>query len=104
MPTVPEDAATLVRNAPLPHVADWQLSRHYVATENTVGHIFVLLQVAALCIFADAVNFGGEQAARAYSNVFLPAALLSVCPPTESADEDQLLAVAAAAYGLGKWL
>ncbi|KAL8442681.1 hypothetical protein Emed_007212 [Eimeria media] len=59
-------------------------------------------KVAALCIFADAINFGGESAARNYSNVFLPAALLAVCPPPDSAsDEDQLLAVCAAAYGIG---
>ncbi|KAL8450489.1 hypothetical protein Emag_003179 [Eimeria magna] len=59
-------------------------------------------KIAALCIFADAINFGGEVAARNYSNVFLPAALLAVCPPPDSAsDEDQLLAVCAAAYGLG---
>lgn len=61
------------------------------------------MQVASLCIFADAINFGGDQAARKYSQFFLPAALLAVCPPPGCAnDEDQLLAVSAAAYGLGK--
>lgn len=60
-------------------------------------------QVAALCIFADAINFGGSKAAQSYSEVFLPAALLAVCPPPECvSDDDQLLGVCAAAYGLGK--
>ncbi|PFH31594.1 HEAT repeat-containing protein [Besnoitia besnoiti] len=58
-------------------------------------------KVAALCIFADAINFGGEAAGKAYGEVYLPAALLAVCPPSDALTNEDLYSVSAAAYGIG---
>lgn len=60
------------------------------------------VQVAALCIFADVINFCGDEAGRMYSAIYLPAALLAVCPPADALTEDDLFAVSGAAYGIGK--
>ena len=60
------------------------------------------LQVAALCLYADAINYGNCADTRELSEIFLPAALLTVCPQSERViDEDQLLAIPASAYGMG---
>ncbi|PHJ25608.1 heat repeat-containing protein [Cystoisospora suis] len=58
-------------------------------------------KVAALCIFADVINFCGEEAGEMYSSIYLPAALLAVCPPEDVLTEDDLFAVSGAAYGIG---
>ncbi|EPR57455.1 HEAT repeat-containing protein [Toxoplasma gondii GAB2-2007-GAL-DOM2] len=58
-------------------------------------------KVSALCIFADAITFGGAEAGKMYAEVILPAALLTVCPPSAALVEDDVYAVSAAAYGIG---
>ncbi|CDJ36398.1 uncharacterized protein EMH_0083230 [Eimeria mitis] len=59
-------------------------------------------KVAALCLYADAINYGDPAATLEYSKVLVPAALLSVSPQAEwSIDEEHMLAISAASYGLG---
>ncbi|CBZ49639.1 conserved hypothetical protein [Neospora caninum Liverpool] len=58
-------------------------------------------KVSALCIFADAINYAGAEAGKMYGEVVLPAALLTVCPPSEALVEDDVFAISAAAYGIG---
>ncbi|CDJ62423.1 hypothetical protein, conserved [Eimeria necatrix] len=59
-------------------------------------------KVAALCLYADAINFGDPSATLEYSKVLLPAALLAISPQAEWAiDEEHALVVSASVYGLG---
>ncbi|XP_026191996.1 uncharacterized protein LOC34620828 [Cyclospora cayetanensis] len=59
-------------------------------------------KVAALCIYADAINYGDPSGTVEYSTVFLPGALLAVgSQPEYISDEDHLLAISASAYGMG---
>lgn len=60
-------------------------------------------QVAALCLYADAINYGDPAATLEYSKVLVPAALLAVSPQAEwSIDEEHMLAISASTYGLGR--
>lgn len=74
----------------------------WVSGNSFAQFVLHCVQVAALCIFADVINFGGTAAAKEYSKVYLPAAILAVCPQDDSLPvEDKLSAIAAAAYGIG---
>lgn len=60
-------------------------------------------QVAALCLYADAINYGDPAATLECSKVLVPAALLAVSPQAEWAiDEEHMLAISASTYGLGR--
>ncbi|CDJ46071.1 hypothetical protein, conserved [Eimeria brunetti] len=59
-------------------------------------------KVAALCLYADAINYGDPAATLEYSKVLVPAALLAVSSQAEwSLDEEHMLAISASSYGLG---
>ncbi|CDI85590.1 hypothetical protein, conserved [Eimeria praecox] len=74
-------------------------SSFYDAVMQCSGNFF---KVAALCLYADAINYGDPAATLEYSKVLVPAALLAVSPQAEwSIDEEHMLAISASTYGLG---